>query len=335
MADAPAAVTGDIRSSILAELSAEPAVEAVAEPAVEAEPTDDAVEADVAEPEVEASEEDASELDEDATDEDDLDLTSADPDTQKKFDAVRKAEKRMRQSAERRDVEFAAKQREWQEKVDRVAEIDKLFARAKHDPIALLRAANVSADDFELIAQAIYAESPALQNDPKQKAAAQAKLREREKEEKQTAAEKRIADLETRFEQQKKDAAIQAEVQQYVQQVNAAATKSYPLVAALIAADPEETNDALAKAYNALAPKLNRAPKPAEVVAAYDKAQRARLQKLGIDPATITKIKATAKAANGNKPVVAAKPVANTSATDTKKAPSREDILAELAALPS
>lgn len=323
MADAPT------RDAILAELAAQPDAPKEDAPVVEADAPVDVEESEAAvddETELEAGPDDESPDDDDDSDE----LKSDDPETQKRFDAVRKAEKRMRAAAERRDADFAARQQEWQAKVDRVAEIEKAAARIKYDPTAVLRAFGVPPEDFELLAQAIYAESPALQNDPKQKAAAQAKLKEREKEEKYSALEKRQAELEAKIEAQKKEAATQAEAAAYIAQVNATAASKFPLVAAMLKADPAGTNDDLIATYTALGNKLRRDPKPAEVVAAFDKSQRARLQKLGIDPATIAKPKAApAKPANTN----TAKPVVN--GTETKKPPSKDEILAELAALPS
>ena len=330
MADAPT------RDAILAELAAVPA-----EAPVEAAPSEEVVaDVETTDEPVEAAADDDVELetgpedDAPALDDDEPDLTSPDPETQKRLDAVRVAEKRMRAAAERRDAEFATKQREWQERVDRVVELDKLFARAKHDPVSLLKAAGVSEDDFELIAQAVYAESPALQKDPKQKAAAQAKLREREKEDRQTQAEKQIAELREQIEQQKRDAVAAQEAQAYIAQINTAASTKHPLVAHLLKADPNETHDALVKTYNDLGKKLQRTPKAIEVVAAFDKAQRSRLQRLGIDPETIVKAptakKPTAVVANTNKPVEKTKP-----AEPKKLAPTKDEILAELAALPA
>jgi hypothetical protein len=337
MADAP---VGDIRSTILSELAAGPTGDAPAqaEKPVEAAPVEetadaDPVEADEADLETSADEDDTP-VEDDPSDDDELELKSDDPKEQKLLDNVRRAEKRMREAAARRDSEFQAESQKWQQQVDRVAEIDRLLSRAKHDPIALLRAAGVSDDDFELIAQAVYAESPALQKDPKQKAAAQAKLRERDKEEKLSTYEKKLAEIEAKLEQQTRDAQVAQEAQAYISQINAAASSKHPLVAKLLKADPDETTDALVKTYNALGKKLNRAPKATEVVAAYDKAERSRLTKLGIDPDTIGKrpalgAKPVVKAPNGNTPST---PAPKNGAKKMTPQEERAAILAELAA---
>lgn len=340
MADAP---VGDIRSTILAELAAGPTGDAPAqvEKAAEVAPVEDVADAEPVESDgadLEASD-DSAPIEDEPSDDDEPELKSDDPKEQKLLDNVRRAEKRMREAASRRDTEFQAERAKWQQQVDRVAEVERLLSRAKHDPIALLRAAGVSDDDFELIAQAVYAESPALQKDPKQKAAAQAKLREREKEEKLSTYEKKLADIEARLEQQKADAQSAQEAQAYISQINTAAAARHPLVATLLKADPDETHDALVKTFNALGKKLNRAPRPDEVVAAYDKSERARLARLGIDPSAIGKKpvvvagKPVVKApANGNTPATPATPAPKNGAKKLTPQEEREAILAELAA---
>ncbi len=338
MADAPA---GDIRATILSELAAGDG--AAAAPVVEEAPAEAEVAADESTDDVEtvadeAGPEDDAPADADADDEEDNeDLVSADPETQKRLDAVRRAEKRMRGAAERRDLDFQAERAKWQTQVDRVAEIDRLSARMKYDPIPALRALGVTDEDLVSIAQAAYAESPEGQKDPARKAQAQARLKEREREEKMSASEKRLADLEAKLESQKAEAASAAEAQRYITEINTAAATKYPLTAHMLKIDASETTDSLVAIYNRLGQAKGKAPKAAEVVAEFDRRERARLTKLGIDPAVIVK----------SKPLTAAKPkaAANTNAPAAKtaapangapkKAPTKEEILAELAALPS
>lgn len=352
MADSPG---GDLRAEILAEIAsgagAEPVVEATAEAKGETDAPDvtaadddtDGVRGDEVEAEAGVLADDAdadgddtavSEPDDEDDVDDDVELKSDDPKVQKGLDQVRRAEKRMREAQQRRDAEFAERQKEWQAKVDRVAELDKLASRVKYDPAAVLRAFGVSDEDFELIAQSIYAESPALATDPKQKAAAQAKLREREKEDKLTATEKRIAELEAKLEQRDKAMAAEREAAAYIQQINTTASSKYPLVAHMLKVDPEDTSDALVATYNALGSKLQRAPKPHEVVAEYDRKERARLKRIGVDPTTIVKPAAPKKPANANAPAAAPAPAAKPTNGATKLTPDaeRDAILAELAA---
>lgn len=339
------AVVGDERAAILSELAAEKSaapVEEVAAEEVETASQDEAVEeveaaadedsADEDEvEEVEATDDEAEEADED----EDVELKSDDPVTQKRLDQVRRAEKRMREAEARRDADFADKQRQWQKQVDRVAEIDKLAARIKYDPIPALRALGVSDEDLITIAQAAYAESPEGQKDPARKAAAQQRLKEREKEDEIAAVKRENAEIRKMIEERDQAAKAQAEASKYIADINATAAKQYPLVAGLLKADPDETNDALVALYNTLGKKNGKAPKPAELVAAYDKKERARLTKLGVDLSKYTKPGAVKTVANTNKPgakpTVAGKPAANTNATkQLTDEEEREAILAEL-----
>lgn len=340
MADAPA---GDIRSTILAELAAGPAGEEAA-PSAEVAPVEEApVDEDAGEVEVadlDAADIDADDapLDEEAPVEDEeIELKSDDPKEQKLLDNVRRAEKRMREAAARRDADFQAERQRWQQQVDRVAEIDRLAARVKYDPIPVLRALGVSDEDLVSIAQAAFSESPEGQKDPTRKAHAAAALKERERHDKLTALEKKQQELEQSIARREQEAAVRVEAEQYMRQLNATAASKHPLVSALIKADPEIANGALLRHFELLSTKLNRAPRPAEVVAAYDKAERARLTKLGIDPNMVGKAKAAApapatKTPPAKAPANANEPAAPTSAKKLSPTEERESILAELAA---
>jgi hypothetical protein len=330
------ASTGDIRSAILSELSSDTATEAEAEAA----PAEEAVEAEAAPAEeVEAAGGGDDDPPEDESDdgapvddeEADPELKSDDPKVQKGLDAVRVAEKRMRATFERDRAAFEAERQKWQAQVDKVAEFEALAKRAKYDPAGALRALGMNEDDFELAAHALYGESKAATADPKQKAAALARLKEREKEDRLDATQKEIAELKSELAKQRTEARMQAEAAAYIQQINTTAAAKFPLVAQYLKADPDDTSDKLVAEYNRLSTALNRAPKPAEVVAAFDKRERARLAKLGIDPAVIVKPKA---AANSNKAKPAAKPAApaNTNGTARRLTDEeeREAILADL-----
>lgn len=329
----------DLRAEILADLAPKPDAPVEAAPVVDEQEADDAAD----DTDLEASA-DADNADDDlvddadaSTDADAVDAEPTDPAAKKSLDQIRRTEKHMRAKLDADRAAFDVDRESHKAALAEVEQFKALGKRAKYDPVGLLKAFGVTADDFEIIAQSIYAESPALQADPKQKAAAMAKLKARETEDKYTALEKKQAELEAKIEQAKKDAAMQAEVASYVQQINTTAQK-FPLVAAMLKADPDDTNDALVKTYDTLGRTLRRAPKPSEVIASFDKASRAKLAKLGIDPDTITKAKPVVKippaaAKPGAKPVVAAKPAANSNGTKKTDAELREEILADISTL--
>ena len=159
----------------------------------------------------------------------------------------------------------------------------------------------------------------------KRKEAAAARLREREKEDKYTAIERKQAELEKKIEADKIERQQAAEADRYIREVTSTATAKYPLIAHLMKHAPDDIGDGLQTAFERLQAKTGRAPKPAEVVAEYDRKERTRLKALGVDVDAVLKIPAkkttTTAKVNG-----AAKP-ANTNA-----ALSKDEILASIPA---
>lgn len=316
----------DLRAQILSEMggSGSPAVEAAP-----AEPAAQPAEEQAAEPEVEAAPVDADEpadeeQDEPAEDED----TPADPETAKRLDVVRRAEKRMRAQVEAKEAELAQREQRLSERLTRAEEIDRLAARAKYDPGAVMRALGLSDDDFAVVAQALYAESKEGAADPKRKEMAARLLREREQHDKLSAIEKRAIELEQKLERQKQEAAAQAEAARYFEQMHSAATSKHPLVAHMLKADPDDTAQALVASYERLATG-GKVPAAAAVVADFDKQIRAKFKRLGLDPDALTGAKPKTTTAA---PTKKAAPVVETVKSGT---PSKDEILAELAALSS
>jgi hypothetical protein len=311
----------DLREQILAKLD-EPAEEAESKTA---EVDEDAEEAESEEAEtVEAASDDDDDSDEESTDEDDDDSdeeVAKDPKAQKGLDAVRRAEKRHREKMDADRAEFTAEKAKHAEALGKIAEFEQLARRAKYDPGAVLRALGLADDDFAAVAQAIYAESKEGAAEPARKAAATKLLREREQSDKLSATEKRLQEIEQRIEAKERQAAEAREVEQFVSEVTSAAKAKHPLAAHFLAKDPEAANDGIVAAYARLA-KDGKTPKPADVVAEFDRTQRVRLKRLGIDPATLVK----ATPANGNK----AKPVVPAKVNGTTKPKTRDEILAEL-----
>ncbi len=299
------------RDAILAQLDAAETKEAAPVKGEVAE-----VEADEEAAPVEAAA-DGDSVEEDDADEDDSadDETNADPKVQKGLDAVRRAETRHRAQMERDRAEFAAEKAKHTERVAKLDEYEDAAKRVKYDPAALLKKLGVVEDDFEMIAHAIYAESKAGSVDPNRKAAAAQRLRDREKDDKYTAIERKQAELEKRIEADKAERESAAHADRYIGEINTAAKAKFPLVAHMMTAAPEDVSDGLQAAFERLQAKTGKTPKPAEVVAEMDRKERARLKALGVDAdallgtkATIATVKAaakvngTAKAANSNVP---------------------------------
>jgi hypothetical protein len=314
----------DLRSQILAGIPDEPAPVKAAEPEEEpAAEVETEVEASEDE-EDEAAPEEAEDSDEDTDEDGEVVEAAADPKAAKGLDAVRKAEKRHREKMDADRAEFAAERQKHAAAIEKVAEFEAAAKRVKYDPAAVLKLLGVTEDDFELAAHAIYAESKAGAADPKRKEVAAQRLRDREKDDKLTATEKRMADLEAKLEKQAQEVTQREEAARYVQQVNSAAQAS-PLVAKMMELDPQEATEGLSNAYDRLRKASGKEPTPAAIVAEMDRKERTRLKKLGIDPDTIAK--AAPKAAKPG-----AKPVAKPAATNGKSTAmsEKERILAEL-----
>ncbi len=326
----------DLRSEILAEAAslAKPAAPIKPAPAAGADDPDDAEQVETAaqdeavdEPEADAEEE----VDAAADEDEEAEETSDDPATQKRIDSVRKAEQRSRAKLAEDRQAFDGERKKHEERIARADNFEAAQRRAKYDPASLLRAAGLTEDDFELAAHAIYAESKAAAADPKRKEAAAQRLREREKEDKFTALERKQAELEKTIEEQKEAAKAQQATARYVADLEAGA-KKHPLVARILKADPDDAHAGISAAYERLGKKTGKTPSPAAVLVEYDRTMRSKLQKLGIDPDSIAKatpIVTTKKP--GAKPVAAAQ-AAN---GNVSKTPTREEILAELRAGPT
>ncbi len=306
------------REAILAALDEAPEETAAPVEAVVADEADEEVES------VEAAAEDDETKDED-DDADDEDEKPVDPKAAKGLDVVRRAEKRHREQMTADRAEFAREQAKHAEALTKVADYEAAAKRIAYDPIALLKKLNVPESAYDVIAHAIFAESETGKKDPARAAQAALRLRDREKEDKLTATEKRIEAMEAKLEADKLERVQAAETERYIGEINTAAKAKFPLVAHLMTANPDDVGDGLGAAFDRLKAKNNKDPKPAEVVAEYDRKERARLKAIGVDPdalvgkkATIATVKAAAKV-NGH-----AKP-ANQNAPMT-----REQILAEL-----
>lgn len=337
----------DLRESIIAELSSAPQDAPTQSAATEEVEADSAESTDATGDEVEASGADDAELEqaEESTDGEDIeadadadaDAVSDDPKVQKGLDQVRRAEKRSRDRLEADRQTLEAERTQLKQSLAELEAYKALAKRAKFDAAAVLRHLGLNEDDFELAAHSIYAESKAGQADPQRKAAAQARMLKREQEEKYAALEAKQAALEAKIAQQEQQAVIRAEAERYIADINTAAQAKYPLVAHMIKADADETHDALVATFSRLEAQLKRAPKPHEVVAAYDKRERARLTKLGIDPATIVKTPAAKPPSTVStaKRAAPAKAPANTNGATKPKTQEelRAEILAELSSL--
>lgn len=177
-----------------------------------------------------------------------------------------------------------------------------LRGNARADRLAAIRALGFSDADFASLGTELYAHSPEGQKDPRYKAQAELKIREREefsKYDKELADTKReMAELKA-WKQEQAQAAQQsqhqARIESYLDEVSSAVTDATPLAKVALTKDPQRTRAMLAQIseqlYVTSGPEddLRDVPTAAQVLKEYDKRRAAELEMFGLDPAAIGK----------------------------------------------
>lgn len=216
---------------------------------------------------------------------------NVDPETAKRLAAVQKAEARAREKlAEERRAFEAERAKATEERKAMDAEraeyeaFKKLKERAKLDPAAALEALGV--DDMDYAARQAYARTKAKADDPANREAAARQLREREANEKLSATEKRIAELEKKIEERDQRAQVQKQAEEYMSGVLKVADAN-PLVKHTLAKDPEYANQRLRRIAYDLAQEMDDVPDAEDVIARYEQEERKALARYGVDPNTI------------------------------------------------
>lgn len=215
-----------------------------------------------------------------------------DPEADKRLAAIQAAEKRSRDkiAAERAELEKqAAELKSAREAVERFEKAKKL---ARRDPAAALEALDITDDaSREAFARATFAMTEAGKKDPSAARANQERaeqtLRARETETTLEKIQRELAETRELITKRDQQQAQQQQAQRYVSAIETAAKSTAPLVAHLLEHDTDDTHDGLVRTYERLVAENGEAPDAADVVAAYDKAQRSKFTKLGINPESI------------------------------------------------
>jgi hypothetical protein len=232
--------------------------------------------------------EDDSDLEED---EDDEEEKPADKDTAKRIDQVKRTDKQLREQRER---DFAAREseinghvealrKEWEPKIAAAEKFERLASRASIDPVAVLQALGVGEDRYEHVGQVLYTLSRA-KDDPKMRTAAAQLMKARELDDeiaqlKQWREEREKADKE-----REQTTAADREVEAFITSVTKAASDKTPLAKSLLKNDPDGAREELQIVAFRLAKETGTLPDATKVMIAFEKHQRAKLRKLGIDP---------------------------------------------------
>jgi hypothetical protein len=299
-----------------------PTPEPAAEPETPAEEPEADPDAD-AEPEEEAAEEPEEDAEEDA----EPDKAAADPDLAKRLDKIQREERRAKEAvaAERKQLaaEIEAVKKEWEPRIAAAEKFEKMRETAKYDPIGALSALGITEDSYEAVARSLYAASPAGQQNPALRDQAQQTLQQRRYADELAQTRSELKQLKEQTEAKERAAQQQQQVEQYLGSVTKAATDETPLVATMIEKNPSRARTQLAATAERLLKETGEVPDPADVVAELEKARRAELEELGIEPPRPGKKKAAPKTKT---PAKAERPVAKSLSSDTEPTtPPRSD----------
>lgn len=311
------------RSAILAELD-KPAEPEVAEK-VPAEPADEKVDPETETP---ADEEVAVEDDDETADE------PADADTAKRLESVQRAVRREKERSTKERADFESRlEAEWGPKIKAAEKFGSLAARARYNTVAVLRELGITEDDFERVAQEIYAHSKAAGIKPEHRAHAERAAREREQADELATLRKRLDERDAAEQTREQQVQAIAAAQRYVETIEKAASAKSPLARHFLSKKPEATRRRLGELALQLLEETGDRPSPSAVLARYETARRAELEELEVDVDAILKTQPATPVKPNGKPATngkAAAPAKATAATPKTDAEEREEILREL-----
>lgn len=332
------------RAATLAELESGPDLEAkttsttaspAKKPAPKAEePAEETPDVETADPDVETPDADASTDGAGDAEVTAAEEVTADPEQNKRLEAIQNAEKRSREkitalrAEARAELETERKKLEadWGPRLKAAQDFEELKKSAKRGSshfVAAMRALGLGEDDFEPAAQVLYAFSKAGAADPARKAHAERLMRDRDLDESTSSAHRRIEELEAKLEQKDQQAQIASQRSAYLDHAVKAIGEDAPLAKALAAKNPAKLREALwATTERLYRENDNEIPEPAALIAAYEKTRRAELEELGVDVPTLSTTKKNNQAADKKHP---AKTLGNDLSTPRVPRPTKSD----------
>jgi hypothetical protein len=222
-----------------------------------------------------------------------------DPEVARRIAKVQKAEKRAKEGLRDRELELDRREAAHHERTEKfnaeAAKFSSLAKRVKSDPASVLLELGMTEDDFEHASKVLYLRSKAGAADPKNKAAAEHAIRERE-------AADRLENLETKIEKREREdaertsqAANERAATKYLDGVAKAVDDSAPLAQRLLAKNPDKARAMFAQITHAYIVENDEAPEASDVLAIFEEQRRAELEELGVD---VTAYKTTPKKNN-------------------------------------
>jgi hypothetical protein len=217
-----------------------------------------------------------------------------DTEVEKRLASVQAAEKRSRDKIAAERAELDKRTEDLKVRSESLDKFEALKKNIHRDPAAVVAELGITDDaGLEAVARKLFAMTEAGKKDPAaakaNAAVAEQTLRAREQESTLEKIQRELKETRELITKQSDAQARQAETARYVSSIETAAKDSAPLVAHLLATDPDDTHDGLVKVYSRLLAENGEAPDAADVVAVFDKAQRAKFTKLGVDPESLIK----------------------------------------------
>lgn len=242
-------------------------------------------------------------------------------------------------AAEKRAKEAAAKERAELEKLRTEAESTRaeyeqflaLKAKAKTDPMAVIRALEL---DPEYTAKVAWQHHLAEKepNAPQHREIAARMQREREGTDKLSTVEKQLAELRATIEQRDQQAQYASAWQSFygdVVKTATAETSDAPLLKTALTKNPARTAARIEQLSHELFKQTGEWPDTADVLATYESQRRAELEEHGIDVATVTQPKKPPQAADEKRPAKTLTPDLSTTTVPRNGAQSLKERRAE------
>jgi hypothetical protein len=274
-------------------------VEPEPEAEAEAEPDEEPAAEPEADPEVEVEEEPEEPV------------AKPDPELERRSAQLRKQEQRQRERLSAERAEITKQQNELAAERKELAAWKAAKARAKYDPVAYLKAADLSDDDMEPAAKFVWAHTKKGAETPGNAEAAARLMREREAQSKIDALQARLDKLDEEKTQAAKQQEIDKYVASYISKVEKAAKPG--TIAAHYIGKGGASADKTRTRFKTIAHEImngahpdvsdgGEEPTPAEVLSVYEKLRREELEDDGVDVAALLKRKPVTATAPGSKP---------------------------------
>lgn len=227
----------------------------------------------------------------------------ADPELNKRLEAIQKADKRAKEAIAAQRAELEAERKKLEPDLAELNELRELRRRAKMgDSTALLKFGDYTEADALLVARSVHALSKEAAANPAAKEAVARALRERESTSKVDALEAKLADLQKQIAD--RDAAFEAKAQSetYLQGVTKVLDDSTPIIKQMFSKSPDKARQQVAMARDYLHQQTGEIPDAVDVLKALEDYERSELIARGFDPDSLLRTTKQPTPAAGEKP---------------------------------